>query len=238
MPAMNEVTLCIGVLAIQGAFIEHINILNRVTRDLRGRLVRILTRDVRTAKDFEDLDGLIIPGGESTAMSITAERLGIWSVLKDWVGNRRPTWGTCAGLILLAREISNSKLGDQEILRAMHVKVDRNYYGAQSDSFTWPLRLHGSIAAYSENPFVGVFIRAPTIDKVLGNKEEIEILATLPIAARPDKAWTSEPIVAVQEGKVFLGTTFHPELTGDHIWHGHFITMVSDAKMKSNHGAQ
>jgi 5'-phosphate synthase pdxT subunit len=231
--------LCIGVLAIQGAFIEHITMLHGVTLDLKGRNANLVVKAIRTTSDLnklEDIDGLVIPGGESTVMALVAERLGLWSILKAWVQAKKPTWGTCAGIILLAQSASHTKEGGQELLKGISIHIDRNYYGSQTDSFTWPLNMritpeqgHKDIS----NSFIGVFIRAPMIDSLLVSDKDanassrLQILATLPKEARPDKNWTKEPIVAIRE-EFFLGTTFHPELTNNTLWHEYFITMVYD----------
>lgn len=230
---MDHVTLRIGVLAMQGAFEEHLKILENISRDTKGRYVHVLPFAIRKASDLDasNIDGLIIPGGESTTMSLVAERLGIWTKLLEWVDNKRPTWGTCAGLILLAKEATSTKKDGQSLLEGLSIHVDRNYYGSQSDSFTWPLNIqHQELKCLSSDPFMGVFIRAPMITRISecdNTNDSIRILATLPVEARPDKNWIEEPIVAVRE-KWFLGTAFHPELTNGTIWHEYFITMIYD----------
>ena len=202
----------LGVLALQGAFREHVNMLARLGVD---------TVEVRLAKQLEDLDGLIIPGGESTSMGLVAERWGLVEPLRQWVHAGRPTWGTCAGMILLAERATGQKLGGQALIGGLDVTVNRNYFGRQVDSFEAGLH----VPALGDAPYHAVFIRAPAITAVA---EEVETLATVP-------GWGDDGeavIAAVRKGPI-LATAFHPELTDDPRWHSYFVQMVNENRRRS-----
>ena len=190
---MSEVRL--GVLALQGAFREHIAMLKRLN---------VEAAEVRLERELDDLDGLIIPGGESTSMGLVAERWGLVEPLRQWVHGGRPTWGTCAGMILLAEHATGQKLGGQALI--------------QVDSFEADL----DVPVLGDTPFHAVFIRAPAITAVA---EDVETLAT--VASLPDE--TDSVIAAVRKGTI-LATAFHPELTGDLRWHRFFVQIVNDFK--------
>jgi 5'-phosphate synthase pdxT subunit len=192
-------TVRIGVLALQGAFIEHIHQLRALGAE---------TAEVRTPAQLEGLDGLIIPGGESTVIGKLAVSAGLIEPLRAFA-QARPTWGTCAGLIFLARDIGHDR---QPILGVMNVQVNRNAFGRQIDSFETALPIAGMDA-----PFPAVFIRAPLITEA---GEGVEVLATLDDPARP------RGIVAAQQGHL-LATAFHPEVTGDPRFHARFLALVS-----------
>ena len=197
----------LGVLALQGAFREHIAMLNRLD---------VEAAEVRLAAQLDDLDGLIIPGGESTSMGLVAERWGLVEPLRQWVHGGRPTWGTCAGMILLAERATGQKLGGQALIGGLDVTVNRNYFGRQVDSFEAELE----VPALGEVPFHAVFIRAPAITAVA---EDVETLATVAAIQNDDEA----VIAAVRNGPI-LATAFHPELTDDPRWHRFFVQMVQD----------
>ncbi len=201
---MADSTTCtIGVLALQGAFVEHIHL-------LRGLGVTAI--EVRKPEQLADLDGLIIPGGESTTMGLIAARWGLVEPLRQWVHGGRPTWGTCAGMILLAARATGQKQGGQPLLGGLNVTVNRNYFGRQTASFETLL----AVPQFGVQPFPAVFIRAPAITEV---GTGVDVLATLRTA-------TGETvIVALRQGPL-LATAFHPELTHDHRWHQFFIEMV------------
>lgn len=195
--------LTIGVLALQGAFIEHI----KMVRQLGANAV-----EVRKAEQLAGLDGLIIPGGESTTMGLIAERWNLVEPLRQWVQTGRPTWGTCAGMILLAARAAGQKQGGQPLLGGLDVTVNRNYFGRQVDSFEADL----TVPQLGDKPVHAVFIRAPAITAV---GDQAEVLATYPTAEGTDV------IVAVRQGPI-LATAFHPELTADLRWHELFLQMV------------
>ncbi|KAJ2162278.1 Senecionine N-oxygenase [Coemansia sp. RSA 552] len=204
--------LQIGVLALQGAFIEHVHMLEalRATEPV-GEVI-----EVRTAAELARVDALVIPGGESTAMALIAERCGILDALRAFA-QTKPTWGTCAGLILLAKTAVHTKQGGQKLLDALPVTVSRNQFGRQADSFT--VRLDSPcLGPDAAAPFEYVFIRAPAITSV--DDPEVEPLVRLP----PDHAHAGL-LVAVRYRNM-LGTSFHPELTSDDRWHRYFVHMA------------
>ncbi|EKU21834.1 glutamine amidotransferase [Nannochloropsis gaditana CCMP526] len=149
---------CIGILALQGAFEEH----RKIVQELGARTV-----EVRLPDDLDkNLDGLIIPGGESTAMAIVGERHGIFPKLKAFVQGGKPIWGTCAGMILLSNRAIMQKAGGQPLIGGLDVEVCRNFFGSQVSSFEVLLQLEGAAAAGSlgsRGPVSAVFIRAPAI---------------------------------------------------------------------------
>lgn len=183
----------IGILALQGAFIEHEQALIKCGAD---------PVEVRTAADVKKVDGLIIPGGESTTMGRLMTAFGLDSTIKERAGEGLPVWGTCAGMILMAQEIADS---GQFRLGLMEIGVKRNAFGRQVDSFETCLDIQGLGKAR------GVFIRAPYVEKIWGNARVL--------AKHQDK------IVMVQEGNNLLATAFHPELTDDLDIHKYFLTM-------------
>lgn len=198
--------LTVGVLALQGGFAEHTRLVRAATAQLPAA---VAPAEVRTPADLARCDALIIPGGESTAMALVAARSGLLDPLRHFVTVlRKPTWGTCAGLILLA-ESANAAKGGQDLVGGLAVRVYRNYFGRQTESFEAPLAL--PFLGRGAAPFPGVFIRAPVVEAVL-DPDAVEVLATLP-GAETD-------VVAVRQANV-LGTSFHPELTADvriHVW--------------------
>ena len=202
----------IGVLALQGAFREHIAMLKRLN---------VEAVEVRLAQELDGLDGLIIPGGESTSMGLVAERWGLVEPLRRWVRGGKPTWGTCAGMILLAENATGQKLGGQALIGGLDVTVNRNYFGRQVDSFEADL----DVPALGDTPFHAVFIRAPAITAVA---EGIETLST--VASLGDE--TESVIAAVRKGPI-LATAFHPELTDDSRWHRYFVRVVTEYKICS-----
>lgn len=192
----------IGVLALQGDFIEHISMLNSLGAE---------TVEVRLPHHLEGLDGLIIPGGESTTIGKLAEAFHLLEPLRNF-GMRRAIWGTCAGAIFLAKEIHRP----QPLLGLMDITIARNAFGRQVDSFEIDLEVPALNEVDAQNhPFHAVFIRAPLIEAV-GPKAQK--LATLPDGR----------IVAARQGSL-LATSFHPELTADDRFHRYFLKMVAQA---------
>lgn len=186
----------IGVLALQGAFIEHIRMLQRLG---------VEAWPVRQPKELEGAGGVILPGGESTVIGRLMEEAGLRQPLLDMAQRGRPLWGTCAGMILLSRTATDLPVSPLEL---MDIKVQRNAFGRQVDSFEEAL----SVPALGPSPFPGVFIRAPLIEAV---GEGVEVLARL----------RDGRVVAAQQGKLLV-TAFHPELTGDLRFHAYFLRMV------------
>ena len=196
----------IGVLALQGAFAEHIAVLKHLEVD---------TRPVRLPHQMVGLDGLIIPGGESTTMTGLMLSYNLRSEISRRVGEGMPILGTCAGMILLAREVVDNRV---EPVATMAMRVRRNAFGRQRESFEAGL----SIPVLGEKPFPGVFIRAPIIEEV---DNGAEVLARLPDGAGPAVA---EPvIVAARQGNL-LACAFHPELTDDLRFHQYFLGVVNE----------
>ncbi len=185
----------IGILALQGAFIEHAKTIQRLGQE---------AREVRLPTDLDGLDGLIIPGGESTTIGKLATEFKLIEPLRDFA-RAKPTWGTCAGMIFLAKDIGIDR---QPILGVMDITVNRNAFGRQVDSFEIDLPVSG----LGDEPFHAVFIRAPL---VTGIGPGVQVLARLP----------DERIVAVEQGHL-LATAFHPELTPDDRLHRHFLSLV------------
>ena len=187
----------IGVLASQGAFAEHIAKL----RQLEAEAV-----PVRLPEELEGLDGLVIPGGESTSIGRLMRDYKLTNGIKDRAKNGLPVFGTCAGMILLTKKSSDAS---PEYLGLMDITVRRNAFGRQRESFEAEL----SIPVLGEKPFPGVFIRAPLIEQV---NSQVEILARL----------ADGTIVAVRQEKL-LALAFHPELTDDLRFHQYFLDIVA-----------
>ena len=202
----------IGVLALQGAFIEHINTLRRL---------RVAAQPVRLPRHLAGLDGLIIPGGESTSISNLMKAYSLMAPIRDMALGGLAILGTCAGMILLAKELSDA---DASPLGLMDIRVRRNAFGRQTDSFETEL----AIPVLGEKPFPAVFIRAPLIEQVYGRAEE---LARLP----------DDTIVAARQGKM-LAISFHPELTEDLRFHQYFLDIAgqkqADRPLNSTGGKQ
>ena len=187
----------VGILALQGAFIEHEKALARIGAE---------TVKVRLPEHLERLDGLIIPGGESTTIGKVAKRWGLLDPLHAFAQSGRPVWGTCAGMILMAKEVVDGK-PDQPLLGLMDVTVHRNAFGRQVDSFEADLE----IPALGEKLFHAIFIRAPFVERV---GKEVEVLAQL----------EDGTAVAAQQGNLLV-TAFHPELTDDDRFHRYFLSL-------------
>lgn len=188
----------IGVLALQGDFAEHLAALKKLG---------VQPREVRLPGELDGLDGLIIPGGESTTMARLMDIYGLREPLKERVRSGMGVWGTCAGMILLANKLAEDR---PEPLGLMDVEVQRNAYGRQVDSFEADLSVP---ALQTQKAFHAVFIRAP---KVLSVGKSVSVLASLPQGG--------EVVAAQQDG--MLATSFHPELTEDTRFHQYFLKMV------------
>ena len=190
----------IGVLALQGAFIEHIKILEQLG---------VEAVPVRLPEELECLDGIVIPGGESTTIGKLMERWNITPVLKELISNGFPVFGTCAGMILLASQVTGT---NGYSLGVMDIGVKRNAFGRQVDSFEIDL----SVPVIGEQPFHAVFIRAPWIESI---GPDVQVLAQLPDGTP----------VAARSGNVIVAS-FHPELTSDTRLHAYFLNLVEDRK--------
>jgi 5'-phosphate synthase pdxT subunit len=190
--------LKIGVLALQGAFAEHVNVLRSIGVD---------AVEVRLPEQVADLDGLILPGGESTTMRRLIDRWGLRQPILDLAATGAPLFGTCAGMIILARDIAD---GDEPVLPLLDVTVERNAFGRQLDSFETEL----AVPLLGDQPVHGVFIRAPVIERV---GPEVDVMARL----------DDGRIVAVRERNV-IATAFHPELAGETRFHRLVATMAAE----------
>src|SRR6266480_92222 len=194
--------LRIGVLALQGDFEAHLKALKALGAE--GKLIKLPAH-------LQDIDGIIIPGGESTTIGKLMVLYGLDEPLKRKIQEGFPVWGTCAGLILLSKETDNALAG-QPLLACMDIRVRRNAFGSQRESFETDLL----VPALGEAPFHAFFIRGPSVEWV---GPGVEVLATL----------DDGTIVAVREGPL-LGTAFHPEVAGDPRFHQYFLRIVQSAK--------
>jgi 5'-phosphate synthase pdxT subunit len=195
-------TMNVGVLALQGAFIEHIRALNRLG---------VTAREVRSCNHLDTVEALIIPGGESTTIGKLLVRTGLYGAIRIRAASGMSIWGTCAGMILLGADVGDtgSRTGErQPLLRLMDLRLRRNAFGAQLESFETTLE----VPAIADYPVPAIFIRAPVIEAVGAG---VDVLARLP-DGRP---------VAARQGQ-YLATAFHPELTDDLAWHRYFVTSV------------
>lgn len=200
-------TLTVGVLALQGAFIEHVLFLRQAIAELNSELSANII-EVRTAKQLETCNALVIPGGESTVMSLIAERTDMLEPLRQFVQDpAKPVWGTCAGLIFIGSKVVNGRK-DQKLLNAMDIEVTRNAFGRQLDSKIVSLDFSSFIPGLTSFP--ATFIRAPVVSEV---GENVEILSKL-----EDSGF----VVAVKQGNK-LGTSFHPELSESNAFHKYFL---------------
>ncbi|BCS02540.1 pyridoxal 5'-phosphate synthase glutaminase subunit PdxT [Aspergillus luchuensis] len=166
--------ITVGVLALQGAFYEHIQLLKSAAADLPAKDRSSASQwdfiEVRTPQELERCDALVLPGGESTTMALVAARSNLLEPLRDFVKvHRRPTWGTCAGLILLAESANRTKKGGQDLIGGLDVRVNRNHFGRQTESFQAPLDL--PFLGANQPAFPAVFIRAPVVEKILPHQE-------------------------------------------------------------------
>ncbi|AAT61222.1 TPA: pyridoxal 5'-phosphate synthase glutaminase subunit PdxT [Bacillus cereus] len=190
----------IGVLGLQGAVREHVK-----SVEASGAEAVVVKR----IEQLEEIDGLILPGGESTTMRRLIDKYDFMEPLRTFAKSGKPMFGTCAGMILLAKTLIGY---DEAHIGAMDITVERNAFGRQKDSFEAAL----SIKGVGED-FVGVFIRAPYVVDVA---DDVEVLST-----------HGDRMVAVRQGP-FLAASFHPELTDDHRVTAYFVEMVKEAKMK------
>ncbi len=189
----------IGVLALQGAFDAHVQHLNALDVDVRL---------IKTEADLEEIDGLVIPGGESTTMSNLLVASGLGKTLTQKIDNGFPVFGTCAGMIMMANSIVDGR-PDQIVLNAMDIQVRRNGYGRQNDSFEQDI----DIASF-DVPFHALFIRAPIIEKLAN---DVEVLSTV----------NGHPVL-VRQGSA-LASSFHPELVADFRVHEIFVSVVKSS---------
>lgn len=212
---MSPSPIRIGVLAVQGDVREHLHALSALGEQVFG---------VRRPRELDDVDALVIPGGESTTMDKLVRAFDLQGPLRKRIADGMPVYGSCAGMIMLADRIADAR-PDQETLGGLDITVRRNAFGRQVDSFEEDLHIP-RIAERTHLPdgypstFKAVFIRAPWVEQT---GDEVEVLATVetgPAAGR---------VVAIQQGNL-LATSFHPEVTGDHRIHEYFSAMVRAAQ--------
>ncbi len=196
----------IGVLAVQGDVTENMLATKMAIEELG--LEGIVT-EVKTPEQISDLDGLVIPGGESTVIGTLSLVNGALKKIKEKIASGMPVFGICAGMILLSKKAKDRVVGemDQPLLDFLDVKIERNTFGRQKDSFESEI----SLDKIGITKFPGVFIRAPSIIEA---GKDVEILSKF-----------NEKIIAVKQGKI-IGTAFHPELTGDISLHKYFVSLI------------
>jgi len=196
----------VGVLAYQGGVYEHKFMLEKAMekQKVSGKVVL-----VKKIHELKDVDGIVIPGGESTTIGKLAKRMGVLNALREYIREGLPAFGTCAGAIMLAKNVRDRVVGviEQPLLRVMDIEVVRNYYGRQRESFEIDLK----VEKLGDKPFRGVFIRAPAIVNVWN---DTILLAKL------------DNVVVAALQKHMLATTFHPELTNDTRFHELFISII------------
>ncbi len=188
----------VGVLALQGSFAEHVQSFRRLD---------VSAPEVRLPNELAGLDGLVIPGGESTTISHLLQEFQLFSPLTQMIAEGFPVWGTCAGMIVLARRSTEMPY---PTLGGLDISVERNGWGRQVDSFEADI----DVPALGRAPFRAIFIRPPMVTDV---GPDVSCLARI-----------GDAVVAVQQGSV-LGTTFHPELTTDLRFHRYFVDIVAAA---------
>lgn len=196
----------IGILAVQGDVAENVSV-TRMAMDELG--LEGTVREVKTPEQISDLDGLVIPGGESTVIGTLSLVNGSLKRIKEKIASGMPVLGTCAGMILLSKKAKDRIVGEMEqpLLDFLDVKIERNTFGRQKDSFEAEV----SLEKIGIPKFRGVFIRAPSVIEAGKN---VEVLSKI-----------DEKIVAVKQGNI-IGTSFHPELTEDLSVHKYFLTLV------------
>jgi len=198
--------ISIGVLAVQGDVAENIMATKMALEELG---LEGIVNEVKTPEQISDLDGLIIPGGESTVIGTLSLVNGSLKKIKEKITSGMPVFGICAGMIMLSKKAKDRVVGemDQPLLDFLDVEIERNAFGRQKDSFESEI----SIEKIGISKFPGVFIRAPSILEI---GKDVEILSKF-----------NEKIIAVKQGNI-VGTSFHPELTGDLSLHKYFVNLI------------
>lgn len=196
----------IGILAVQGDVAENILATKMAIEELG---MEGIVTEVKTPEQISDLDGLVIPGGESTVIGTLSLVNGSLKKIKEKIASGMPVFGICAGMIMLSKKAKDRVVGemDQPLLDFLDVKIERNAFGRQKDSFESEI----SMDKIGITRFPGVFIRAPSI---IETGKDVEVLSKF-----------NEKIIAVKQGNI-LGTSFHPELTGDISLHKYFVSMI------------
>ena len=190
----------IGVLALQGAFLEHLNMFN---------IMGVTALEIRNMADLNRVDGLVIPGGESTTIGMQLKQAGMIQPIKQLIANGLPAWGTCAGMILLSNHVDNQKQDSQELIGGLDINTVRNYYGRQNESFIGQIEISSDRTKQE-----AVFIRAPFVESC---SESVKVLAKL-------NTQNGSAVALKQEN--ILATAFHPELGNNNYWHQLFVGMT------------
>jgi len=252
MNSENNNNIKIAVLALQGGFKEHVDMINSLSTDFKSsNNVNIQVKEIKSYEQITEFkpDGVILPGGESTSMSIIASSNkggNIFDYLKQFVESGKPVWGTCAGSIMLSNKVDGQKVGGQSLIGGLDVLISRNYFGRQINSFIRKVDLkliheqdtdkHQSIVDDNEKEittteilkdFEAVFIRAPAILKVL-DKDKVSIIAEIqgkPLHDGATQETHEKVIIGVRQSNI-IATVFHPELTNDNRFHKYFIDIV------------
>ena len=214
MSSSKKKSIVIGVLGFQGDIEENVAATKQALDEMQ---VDGGVESVRNPEDMEKVDGLILPGGESTVQSTLAAIQGSMPIIKKRISEGIPVLGTCAGMIMLSRRAFDRTVGDtkQKLIGNLDIVIERNAFGRQGDSFEADL----DIGMLGKETFKGVFIRAPVVSEV---GKDVEVIAKL-----------NSKIVAVKQ-KNIIGTAFPPELSGDSRMHRHLVKMVDDFKHKKN----
>lgn len=234
--------LRVGVLALQGGFAEHTAHLKKAAAMVTEKAVEVV--EVRTADELRCCSALVIPGGESTCMAHIATTNNFLEPLREFC-DKHPVWGTCAGMIFLAKSIQGGKKGGQVLIGNMDITVNRNFFGNQVHSFETSMRVPSAFAdLQGDDTFRAVFIRAPAIllgdsgsdsdgkkkKQEEGKGGDVEYLSVLrldePVEIRSGHS-VSEVAVAAKQNHILV-TAFHPELTSDVRWHAVFVRMALD----------
>ncbi|MGZ4598855.1 MAG: pyridoxal 5'-phosphate synthase glutaminase subunit PdxT [Oryzihumus sp.] len=206
---MSPSPLRIGVLAVQGDVREHVHVLSSLGAEATG---------VRRPRELDEVEAIVIPGGESTTMDKLVRAFELYDPLRKRIADGMPAYGSCAGMIMLADRIADAR-PDQQTLGGLDMTVRRNAFGRQVDSFEEDLHMPEVVGADGE-PVRAVFIRAPWVEQV---GEGVQVLATV------ESGPAAGHVVAVRQGNL-LATSFHPEVTGDHRVHDYFVQMVRAAR--------
>jgi len=222
--------LRVGVLALQGGFAEHTAHLKKAAAMVTEKTVEVV--EVRTADELRCCSALVIPGGESTCMAHIATTNNFLEPLREFC-DKHPVWGTCAGMIFLAKSIQGGKKGGQVLIGNMDITVNRNFFGNQVHSFETSMRVPSDFADLGgDDTFRAVFIRAPAILLDSGSdsksKSDVEYLSVLrldePVEIQSGHS-VREVAVAAKQSHILV-TAFHPELTSDVRWHAVFVKMA------------